>query len=93
MKKSDLVKKLAERSNISVAKAKQVVDTVFSSMSEELAKGDKIEIRGFASFKIKTYQGYTGRNPKSGANVEVGPKKGIVFKVGQELRDYLKVNM
>lgn len=90
MKKSELVKELAENASIPVAASKDVVDIVFDSMAQELQKGDKIEIRGFASFKVKPYPGYTGRNPKSGKNVQVEPKKGIVFKVGQELREYLK---
>lgn len=90
MKKSDLIKQLAEEQNISLGNAKELVDNVFDAMTDELKKGQKIEIRGFASFKIKDYKGYTGRNPKSGKVVDVAPKKGVVFKVGQELRDYLK---
>lgn len=91
MKRSDLIKEIAAQFRIPVSRAKAVVDLVFDSMTDELAKGGKIEIRGFGSFKVKNYKGYTGRNPKTGNSVAVEPKKGIVFRVGRELREFLKV--
>lgn len=90
MKRSDLIKEIAVRFQIPVSRAKGVVDLVFDSMTRELATGGKIEIRGFGSFKVKHYKGYTGRNPKTGNSVQVKPKRGIVFRVGRELREFLK---
>jgi len=56
-------------------------------MADTLISGGKIEIRGFGSFVIKEYAGYSGRNPKSGLAVEVNPKKLPFFKVGKELKE------
>lgn len=93
MKRSDLIKELALKFDLPVSQSKQVIDVVFDSMTDELAQGGKIEIRGFGSFRIKEYKGYTGRNPKTGQSVAVKPKRGIVFRVGRELREYLKTTV
>ncbi|HEY6912433.1 MAG TPA: HU family DNA-binding protein, partial [Myxococcales bacterium] len=50
-------------------------------------KGDNIEIRGLGAFHVKNYQGYNGRNPKTGEVIPVKPKRGILFRTGKELRD------
>ena len=86
MKKSDLVIKLAEKTNIPIKTSESIINTIFDSMAETLVAGDKIEIRGFGSFVIKNYDGYAGRNPKSGLVVEVKPKKSVFFKTGKELK-------
>lgn len=90
MKRSDLIREISNRFQIPVSRAKALVDLIFDQMTKELAAGGKIEIRGFGSFKVKHYRGYTGRNPKTGAAVVVKPKRGIVFRVGREMREYLK---
>ena len=59
-------------------------------MTEALARGESIEIRGFGSFVIKKYDSYEGRNPKTGKKIQVRPKKLPFFKVGKDLRE--KVN-
>ena len=56
-----------------------------------LVKGERVEIRGFGSFKVKEYAGYTGRNPKTGKKIKVKSKKLPVFKVGKELRERVDV--
>jgi len=66
-----------------------VVNTFFDSIREELVQGNRVEIRGFGSFKIKEYEGYQGRNPKSGKQVAVQPKKLPFFRPGKELKEYL----
>ena len=78
---------LAQEEGLSQKKAKQVVDVIFQSMSESLASDDRVDIRGFGTFKVKRYDGYTGRNPKTGAAVAVSPKRLPNFKVGKALRD------
>ena len=65
----------------------QVVLELFASMTETLLAGNRIEIRGFGSFEIRTYDSYTARNPKSGEKIDVKPKKSPFFKVGKELRE------
>jgi integration host factor subunit beta len=85
--KSDLINTIALRTNISMKTSEAIVNIIFDSMADALVSGDKIEIRGFGSFVIKEYDGYTGRNPKSGLEVVVKPKKLPFFKVGKELKE------
>jgi len=89
MNKSQLIKTLAERLSISLEEATIIVSTFFDSIKEALKAGKRVEIRGFGSFKIKEYQGYTGRNPSSGELVEVKPKKLPFFRVGKGLKEYI----
>ena len=87
MNKSDLIEALSKEAGLPVRKAEEVVNTVFNSMADSLAKGDRVEIRGFGSFKIKHYDGYTGRNPKTGELIEVKPKRLPFFKCGKDLKE------
>lgn len=89
MNKSELIATLAEDSNISMDEAALVVNTFIDSIKDALASGDRVEIRGFGSFKMKDYGGYTGRNPKSGELVEVQPKRLPFFRTGKELKEFL----
>ncbi|MDH3803005.1 MAG: integration host factor subunit beta, partial [Deltaproteobacteria bacterium] len=67
--------------------AANVVNVVFDSMADSLAKGDRVEIRGFGSFKVKGYNSYQGRNPKTGEIIQVREKKLPYFKVGKEMKE------
>jgi integration host factor subunit beta len=87
MNKSELVEQLAIKKDISIKRAEEIVNQVFVSMTEALAAGDRIEIRGLGSFVIKEYDTYTGRNPKTGQPITVKPKKLPFFKVGKELKE------
>ncbi len=89
MNKSDLTKVLSREMDLPIRKAEKIVDKVFDTMSKSLVLGDRIEIRGFGSFTVRQYDGYTGRNPGTGEEKAVGPKKLPFFKVGQVLRDKL----
>lgn len=89
MNKSELVRVLAEKNKISIEDAEMVVQTLVSGMRETLMDGGRVEIRGFGSFKIKEYEGYQGRNPKTGDFIEVQPKRMPFFRAGKELRDFL----
>ena len=91
MNKSDLVNRLAEEKGVPPSTAKEIVDMFFDDMTQSLIKGDRVEIRGFGSFKMKTYKGYTGRNPRSGVKTEVKPKRLPFFKVGKELRERVDI--
>jgi len=90
MNKAELVLKVAARANVTQKVAKVIVDTVFVGMRDALAKGERIEIRGFGSFVVKNYSAYKGRNPKTGVLVDVSGKRLPFFKVGKELKE--KVN-
>lgn len=87
MNKSQLIEKLAASEGISSTVAEKIINTFFGMIADSLAEGDRAEIRGFGSFKVKEYEGYTGRNPKTGQLVEVKPKKLPVFKVGKDLKN------
>ena len=89
MHKSQLIWDLVNRFGMTKKDAKLCVDTVFSSMTDALAKERRIEIRGFAMFKVKEYESYRGRNPKTGERIQVGEKKLPVFKTGRELKKRL----
>ena len=87
MNKSELIEALAEAMNLPIREAASITNTIIDTMSDALAKGESIEIRGFGSFVVKEYQSYTGRNPKTGEKIKVKPKKLPFFKVGKDLRD------
>jgi integration host factor subunit beta len=89
MNKSELIKTVAERCNIQVEESSIIVNSFFDAIKESLQKGDRVEIRGFGSFKLKEYQGYVGRNPKSGEEVEVRPKRLPFFRPGKQLKEYV----
>jgi len=79
-----LAKKLP---NLAGRDVEVIVNTIFESMTESLRQGDRIEIRGFGSFEVRTRKPRIGRNPKTGMSVEVGERKVPFFKVGKELRE------
>ena len=88
MTKRDLIEKLAERvKSLSQKDAELIVNTIFESMTEALASGDRIEIRGFGSFQIRQRRSREGRNPRTGDKVDVESKKVPFFKVGKELKE------
>jgi integration host factor subunit beta len=87
MNKSQLIEALAKAENITLKKAEMVVNAVFENMADALAQEERIEIRGFGSFKVKYYNGYKGRNPKTGDLIKVDGKRLPFFKVGKEMRE------
>lgn len=87
MNKSDLIGAVAKETDLPLRKSEEIVNLVFDTMSNALVEGDRIEIRGFGSFMVKEYKGYTGRNPKTGAKITVTEKRLPFFKTGKELRE------
>ncbi|MGC8494994.1 MAG: HU family DNA-binding protein [Syntrophobacteraceae bacterium] len=87
MTKSELIEALAKAEGITLKAAEIAVNVTFQSMEQALVRSDRLEIRGFGSFKVKDYEGYKGRNPKTGALIEVSSKKLPFFKVGKELKE------
>ncbi|MEN6319866.1 MAG: HU family DNA-binding protein [Syntrophaceae bacterium] len=86
MNKSELIEALSKKENLTEKKAIDVITMVFKGFTDELKTGGRIEIRGFGSFVVRNYTSYTGRNPKTGKNIKVAPKKLPFFKVGKELK-------
>jgi integration host factor subunit beta len=87
MNKSELIEAVAEQEGLSRKTAEGVVNTFFDAIADGLAEGERAEIRGLGSFKVKEYEGYTGRNPKTGRSVEVKPKRLPFFRVGKDLKE------
>ena len=87
--KADLVAEVERVAELHRKESETAVETIFDSIIAALQADDKIEIRGFGSFRTRERRGRTGRNPKTGAKVEVPPKKIPFFKPSKELKDYV----
>ncbi len=87
MNKSELIEALSKKEGLTEKKAIEVINLLFKGFTEELRNGGRIEIRGFGSFVVRNYSAYTGRNPKTGKNIKVSPKRLPFFKVGKELKE------
>jgi len=87
MTRTELINKLAIEKNISNSLADKIITKIFKSMTDSLVSGNRIEIRGFGSFEIREYDGYIARNPRTGVQVEVKPKKLPFFKTGKDLKE------
>ena len=85
MTKSEVIEALAEDINIEINEARDIVNTVLTSMSSALIQGNDIQLRGFGTFKIRKYNSYIGHNPKTGVKTTVKPKKLPFFKPGKHL--------
>ena len=89
MTKAELVDEVGREAALTRKHSEVIVDAVFSTIVEALQRGDKIELRGFGSFRVRRRKSRTGRNPKTGQGV-VGPAKTVpYFKPGKELRERL----
>lgn len=87
MTKADLVDEVTQAAELSRKDSETVVEIVFESIVKSLRAGDKIEIRGFGSFRSRQRKARVGRNPKTGERVEVPPKTVPYFKPSKELKD------
>jgi integration host factor subunit beta len=87
MTKSDLIDVLCETQKLPKGRAELLVHVIFDALEAALKRGERIEIRGFGSFELRSYRGYDGRNPRTGSAVEVRPKRLPFFKVGKELKE------
>ncbi|MBU0515742.1 MAG: integration host factor subunit beta [Proteobacteria bacterium] len=87
MNKSQLIEALAKEEDLTIKKAESVINTVFKTIEDSLAQEERVEIRGLGSFKVKDYNSYLGRNPKTGQVIQVRRKKLPFFKVGKELKE------
>ena len=92
MTKAELVEKVSDQINLTKKQTEVVVNTVFQSITDSLSEGRKVELRGFGSFRVRARNARTGRNPKSGAQVDVPAKRVPFFKAGKELRELVDKN-
>ena len=89
MTKAELVEEVSRVSDLTKKHSEVIVDTVFRSIIEALHRGEKIELRGFGSFRLRKREPRKGRNPKTGDKVDVPPKKVPYFKPGKELKELI----
>lgn len=87
MNKSELIAALAEKEQLTEKSAADIVDLIFTTFTETLKEGGRVEIRGFGSFAVRDYQSYTGRNPRTGVSITVAPKKLPFFKASKKLKE------
>jgi integration host factor subunit beta len=88
MIKSELIQKIAEDNpHLYQRDVERIVSTVFEEITAALARGDRVELRGFGAFSVKNREGRMGRNPRTGATVPVPAKSVPFFKTGKELRE------
>ncbi|RKZ06214.1 integration host factor subunit beta [bacterium] len=90
MTKADLVEEISQKTGLSKKDTGVVVNMIIENISKALSEGDKVELRGFGSFKVKSRRGRKARNPRTGDTVEVPAKLVPFFKASNELKD--KVN-
>jgi len=93
MTKSDLIQRLAEKNpHLYQRDVERIVATIFNEITEALARGDRVELRGFGAFSVKRRDARVGRNPRTGDAVQVGAKHIPFFKTGKQLRDRLNTD-
>ena len=89
MNRSELIEALAKQKNLKIDEATKFVDDFFDTIKGALVSGARVEIRSLGSFTIKCHQGFTGSHPRTGAKIEIGPKRLPFFKAGKELKDFI----
>jgi len=87
MTKAELVEKVADKIQLTQKQTETVVNILLNSITEALSEGDKVELRGFGSFRIRNRNPREGRNPKTGDTVQIPAKRVPFFKAGKELRE------
>src|SRR5262249_24182950 len=90
MTKADLIDEVSKVSSLTKKETETIVNTIFDNITDALSKGEKVELRGFGSFRLRHRNSRQGRNPEAGARVRV-PEKGVLFlKLGRRLRALVK---
>jgi len=87
MTKAELIEEVARAASLTKRECELIVDTVFDNVTQALCRGDKVELRGFGSFRIRQRNPRKGRNPRTGDPVSVPEKRVPFFKVGKRLRE------
>ncbi len=87
MNKTDLISKVAELADLQKKDATKAVDAVFGAISEALQNGDKVQLVGFGNFEVRERSARKGRNPQTGAEIDIAASKVPAFKPGKALKD------
>ena len=89
MNKTDLIEHVAESADLSKADAKKAVDAVFAAISDAAAKGEEVSVNGFGKFKVKASAAREGRNPSTGATIQIAASKKLTFGAAKAVKDRL----
>jgi DNA-binding protein HU-beta len=87
MTKCELIAKVAEASDLSKAHAERVLEAILEHIKEDLASGNKVTLRGFGTFAVEKRKGRVGRNPRTGAEVDIPARNVVKFKPGNAMKD------
>ena len=87
MNKTELITVVAQKTDLSKRDAERVVKTVFDTITEELAKGDKVQVIGFGTFEVRERAAREGRNPQNGKTITIAASKSPAFKAGKGLKE------
>lgn len=87
MKKVELVEAVAEQTGLTKADATRAIDATFATITEALSKGDKVPLVGFGTFAISKRAAREGRNPQTGAKVQISARNAVTFKAGTALKE------
>jgi nucleoid DNA-binding protein len=90
MTKKDIIMKISEETGMKQVHVKEVVQRTFDIIVDSLTEGDKVELRNFGIFKVKTRKGRLGRNPRTGEGVDIPDKKVVNFKAGMKMKTDVK---
>ena len=90
MNKTELVSVVSEKTEFSKKESAQIVDALFASIEEALAKGEKVQLIGFGTFEVRERAARKGSNPQTGAEIEIPASKVPAFKPGKALKDAVK---
>ena len=93
MTKAELVEEVSRVSDLTKKHSEVIVDTVFKNIIDALHRGEKIELRGFGSFRLRRREPRKGRNPKTGEEVQIPAKRTPFFKVGKELKERVNASL
>ncbi len=91
MTKAELVEQVAEQIDLTKKETERIVNIVFGCVVDALRQSDKVELRGFGSFRVRHREPRNGRNPKTGTTVQIPAKKVPFFKAGKDLRELVNV--
>ena len=90
MTKADLVDSIFEKVGLSKKEAQDIVEILFDTMKQTFAEGESVKISGFGTFHVRKKMARRGRNPKTGADLEITPRRVITFKISNQLKDEIE---
>jgi len=90
MTKADLVDKIFEKIGLSKKEAQEIIEILFDTMKQTFVEGESVKISGFGTFNVRNKVARRGRNPKTGEELEISPRKVITFRASNQLKDVLE---